>query len=203
MKKNMYFKPTIICKEYLILDMIEKNPNITQRAICKEIGIAVSMVNDYLEQYEKKEYISRNHHTSKKVDYIITKKGIDRKKILNLGYLKDAQRLYNIAKENIEMFLKKISDKGFKNILLYGAGEVAEMILSVLNDKNELFVLSIIDDNPEKQGKTLSGKKIVSINNISNYHYDIILISTYTNVVEMYNKLINIKIDSRKIIMFF
>jgi hypothetical protein len=39
---NQFFKPTVLYKEYMILDMIEKNPNITQREMSKAIGIAVS-----------------------------------------------------------------------------------------------------------------------------------------------------------------
>ena len=35
----------------MILDMIEKNSRVTQREISKEIGIALSMVNDHLDEY--------------------------------------------------------------------------------------------------------------------------------------------------------
>ena len=51
MNNNKFFKPTVLYKEYMILDMIEKNPLVTQRQMSKEIGIAVSMVNDYLDEY--------------------------------------------------------------------------------------------------------------------------------------------------------
>lgn len=51
MGDNAFFKPTVLYKEYMILDMIEKNSHITQREMSKTIGIAVSMVNDYLDEY--------------------------------------------------------------------------------------------------------------------------------------------------------
>ena len=41
----------------MILDMIEKNANTTQREISKAIGIAVSMVNDYFDKYEQNRLI--------------------------------------------------------------------------------------------------------------------------------------------------
>jgi predicted transcriptional regulator len=37
----------------MILDLIEKNKDITQREIADNIGIAVSLVNNYLDEYEK------------------------------------------------------------------------------------------------------------------------------------------------------
>ena len=55
----MFFKPTLLYKEYMILDMIEKNKNITQREMSKEIGVAVSMINDYLNIYENDKLIKK------------------------------------------------------------------------------------------------------------------------------------------------
>ena len=70
----MFFKPTLLYKEYMILDMIEKNKNITQREMSKEIGVAVSMINDYLNIYEKDKLIKRKKHSTKTVEYFVTKK---------------------------------------------------------------------------------------------------------------------------------
>ena len=205
MKNNTFFKPTILYKEYLILDMIEKNPNLTQRAISGEIGIAVSMVNDYLEEYEKNGYVKREHHTTKTVDYIITKNGSERKKFLNIGYLNASQHLYNSAKENIEAFLKQISYKGFHNILLYGAGEVAEILLSTIKPSHEVNVnaLAIIDDDINKQGKKLVSTDIISKNEIGNYEHEGILISSYSNRYVIKNNLQEINYHETKILEFF
>ena len=54
MNKNPFFKPTPLYKEFMILDLIEKDAKITQRAISDALGIAVSMVNSYLDEYEVK-----------------------------------------------------------------------------------------------------------------------------------------------------
>lgn len=45
MSNNTFFKPTPLYKEFMILDLIEKNKDITQREISLQIGAAVSMVN--------------------------------------------------------------------------------------------------------------------------------------------------------------
>jgi DNA-binding Lrp family transcriptional regulator len=37
----------------MILDLIEKDAKITQREISKKVGIAVSMVTSYLDDYKK------------------------------------------------------------------------------------------------------------------------------------------------------
>jgi predicted transcriptional regulator len=56
MNDNPFFKPTPLYKEFMILDLIEKNPSLTQREIGDAIGVAVSMVNAYLDEYEEKGY---------------------------------------------------------------------------------------------------------------------------------------------------
>ena len=139
----------------MILDLIEKNKNITQREIGESIEVAVSMINNYLDEYEEKGLIKRKYHSTKTVEYFVTKKGVERKKLLNIRYLKDSQIVYQSAKNNIISFLNQIVDKGFKKILLYGAGEVAEILLQpIVLDKNiPIKVLAIIDDDINKQNQ--------------------------------------------------
>ena len=93
MNHNPFFKPTPLYKEFLVLDLIEKHPSITQREISEEIGSSVSMVNAYIDQYEKEGYLKR-HYTSKiDVEYRISKKGREQRKLLNINYLKGTDSL--------------------------------------------------------------------------------------------------------------
>ena len=205
MSDNQFFKPTVLYKEYMILDMIEKNPNITQREMSKTIGIAVSMVNDYVDQFEKAKLINRKKHSTKTVEYFITKKGTERRKVLNIGYLNSSQHLYNSAKENIEQFLIHIENRGFRNILLYGAGEVCEILLSTLksNPSIKLSCHAIIDDDLSKKGTYITGVKIIDKSEIENFVHDGILISSFTNKNLIKSKLMKQKYNEDKILNFF
>lgn len=202
---NQFFKPTVLYKEYMILDMIEKNPNITQREMSKAIGIAVSMVNDYINIYEKSKLINRKKHSTKTVEYFITKKGSERRKLLNIWYLKSSNNIYIQAKDNIITFLNQIIDKGFKKIILYGAGEVAEIMLQVMNDDNQipLEVVAVIDDNKDRIGDTLVNIPIITLNELSKYNHDGIMISSYKHHETIHNNLVNINYPQHKIIHFF
>ena len=99
----------------MILDLIEKNKKITQREMSVAIGVAVSMVNNYLDEYEHKGYIKRKYISTKTVEYFVTKRGIERKKVLNISYLNSSLKVYKSAKENIVKFLNQVIEKGFKN----------------------------------------------------------------------------------------
>jgi len=205
MSDNQFFKPTVLYKEYMILDMIEKNPNITQREMSKAIGIAVSMINNHIDGYEKKGLIKRKKHSTKTVEYFVTKKGIERKKVLNIAYLNNSLKVFQSAKKNVVEFLNQIVGKGYKNILLYGAGEVAEILLqAIIVDRNiEVSVSAVVDDDLIKQQKELIGIPIISIDKIFEYDHDGILISSYTNHLIIHNKLLGHNYPEDKIIHFF
>lgn len=189
----------------MILDMIEKNKNITQREMSKEIGVAVSMINDYLNIYEKDKLIKRKKHSTKTVEYFVTKKGSERRKLLNIWYLKSSNNIYMQAKDNIISFLNQIIDKGFKKIILYGAGEVAEIMLQVMNDDNTLplEVLAVIDDNLAKKGEILVNLPIIQKEDIGNFNHDGILVSSYKHHEVINQNLNSINYPSEKIINFF
>ena len=205
MSDNQFFKPTVLYKEYMILDMIEKNPNITQREMGKTIGIAVSMINEYLNIYEKDKLIKREKHSTKTVEYFITKKGRERRKLLNIWYLKSSNNIFIQAKDNIISFLNQIIDKGFKKIILYGAGEVAGIMLQVMNDDNQipLEVVGVIDDNKDRVGDKLVNIPIITLDEIIKYNHDGIMISSYRHHETIHNNLIKIDYPKSKIIHFF
>ena len=205
MSDNSFFKPTLLYKEFMILDLIEKDANITQREISKIIGVAVSMTNAYIENFVEKGLIKKKKHSTKTVEYFITKKGIERKKLLNISYLNASLKVYKSAKSNIVKFLDQVIDKGFKNILLYGAGEVAEILLqSIISDKDiPIKILGIIDDDIDKQNHLLLNTKIISIDEMKNINHDGILISSYTNNELILSKLKQFNYDNNRIIQFF
>lgn len=200
-----FFKPTHYYKEFVILDLIEKNSKVTQREMSNTLDIAVSMVNSYLDDYEDMGYIERVYHSTKSVEYFVTKKGQERRKVLNIGYLRSTQDLYNQAKSNIETFLIQLNDKGFKNILLYGAGEVCEIMLQTITSSKviKLNAVGIIDDDEKKIGKKLYNTPIISRKRIGSISHDGILISSFTNRKEIKANLSEMNYDISKLIEFF
>lgn len=177
-----FFSPTSDLKELLLLQHIEKNPDTTQKEIAKVIDGAPSMVNVYVDNLEEKNYLIREYKSTKTVYYKITSEGIKRKNYLAITYLHELLELYRLAEENIESFLFKLEDKGYRNILLYGAGEVAETILGIINRRTDkpLRVLALVDDDIDRQCKKLLGYKIISREEIKKYEHDGIVITSYT-----------------------
>lgn len=205
MEKCSFFKTTPLYKEFSLLSAISRDKHITQRDIASKMNVSVAMVNFYLDEYEEKGLIKRVYHGTKSIDYFVTDKGEERRKELSIRYLESALDVYNEAKLSCNVIFKKLRIKNFKKVLFYGAGEVCEMLLSVLNSDQsiDLDVISVIDDDNKKIGKKILDKDIISLNEITNLSYDGILISTYTHTDTIYQKLIEQNIDKEKIVSFF
>lgn len=203
--KIKFFTATAELKELTILQHIENNEDTTQKQLAEIVGAAPSMINVYINEYEEKDYIIRQYISAKTVKYKITAQGIRRKNLLLIQYLHELMKLYKLAKENIEKFLGDLENKGYKNILLYGAGEVAETILSVIRDKEnfKLNILGIVDDDYHKQGKKLMSYRIISSDEISKYEHDAIVITSYTFEDEIRERLGQLKYSGDKIERFF
>lgn len=200
-----FFSPTSELKELLLLQHIEGKPDTTQHEIAKIIGGAASMVNVYINQLEEKDYLVRDYKSAKIVYYNITPEGVKRKNFLSITYFHELLELYRLAEENMESFLEKLESKGYRNILLYGAGEVAETLLGIIKDKpnKPLKILALIDDNKERQNKELLGYKIISLNEINEYEHDGVVITSYTFEDDIRKRLSEIGYPGNKVERFF
>lgn len=193
MEENLFFKPTLLYKEYLILDLIAKDAFITQRVMSEALGVSVSLVNGYLDKLELTGYIKRSHQTSKTVKYSITQSGFERVKVDNIGFIKSSYIIYESARINVIHFFEELSRQNKKKILLYGAGEVASVLISTLNEVKyeKVMILGIIDDDRNKQGQFLHGIPINSLNIYLKTKFDGILIASHTNHDLMRSKLLS------------
>ena len=200
-----FFSPTSELKELLLLQHIEKNPDTTQKEIAKIIGGAPSMVNVYIDNLEEKNYMVRDYKSAKIVYYNITPEGVKRKNYLAITYFHELLKLYRLAEENIENFLIRLENKGYRNVLVYGAGEVAETILGIIKGRTDkpLKVLALIDDDGERQGKELLGYKIISREEINQYEHDGVVITSYTFEDDITKRLKEMEYPKDRIERFF
>lgn len=200
-----FFSPTSEYKELLLLEHIEKSPNTSQHETARKIGSAASMVNVYINKLEENGYLIRDYQSLKIVYYNITPEGIKRKNFLSITYFHELLKLYRLAEENMEGFLLRLENKGYRNILVYGAGEVAGTILGIIKGRKSkpLRVLALVDDDKERQGNELLGYEIISREEINQYDHDGIVITSYTFEDDITNRLTEIGYPDDKIERFF
>lgn len=200
-----FFKPTSDLKILLLLEQIQNSNKITQDKLAHYIHSAPSMINTYIKQLEREGFLVKNKKTKRNVEYIITKKGIDRKNYLLVTYMNELIELYNLTKINIELFVKKLVKRNYKNCIFYGAGETAKVIIKVIKDmpKLDFKLMFLVDDDINKQGEKFEGYDVVSNVNIKKHDVDAIIITSCVYEKEIRNKLRKLEYSDEKIISFF
>lgn len=205
LKNLRFFNPTSELKILLLLEQIQNSNKITQDKLAHYIHSAPSMINTYIKQLEKEGFLVKNKKTKRNVEYIITKRGIERKNYLLVTYMNELIELYNLTKINIELFVKKLIKRNYKNCVFYGAGETAKVIIKVIKDmpKLDFKLMFLIDDDINKQGEKFEGYDVVSSVNIKKHDIDAIAITSCVYEKEIRNELRKLKYSDEKVISFF
>jgi len=180
LKNLKFFNPTSELKILLLLEQIQSSNKITQNKLARYIHSAPSMINTYVKQLEKEGFLVKNKKTKRNVEYIITKKGIERKNYLLVTYMNELIELYNLTKINIELFIKNLIKRNYKNCVFYGAGETAKVIIKVFKDipKLDFKLMFLVDDDINKQGKKIEGYDVMSNVNLKEYDIEAVIITS-------------------------
>lgn len=205
LKNLRFFNSTSELKILLLLEQIQNNNKISQNKLAKYIYSSPSMINNYIKSLEENEYLKKYKKTKRNVEYIITKKGIDRKKYLLATYMNELIELYNLTKTNIEAFIENIIKRNYHKVIFYGAGETAKVIIKVLNNmgKSDFELLFLIDDDVDKQNIKFMGYDVFSNNKLKKCDIDVVIITSCVYEKEIRNRIRKLNYPEEKVISFF
>lgn len=98
-----------------VLREVEKNPEVSQRELARELGVSLGKTNYCLRALLDKGWIKarnfRNSENKLRYAYLLTPSGIENKALLTVTYLKIKMNEYERLKQEIEQ-LKKEADLG-------------------------------------------------------------------------------------------
>lgn len=151
MKKNskdLFFKPDTRYKQYMILQMISKNPVVTQRELCRSLHMTVSTIHSCLVDYEKEGLIVKKYLNQKMVLYYVTNKGKDKLSQLTTEYYTHSAKAYLSIRKKIIEFFNILVQKGIKRLYLYGINDLTETILRILQDEKfcDIQIVGVVAD---------------------------------------------------------
>lgn len=116
----------------------------------------------------------------------------------DINIVKDSPSfLFSKYLNGLHSFLKNIKASE-RNMVIYGSGTGAELILSILSDTNK--ILYLVDKDESKQGKFLKNRPIYSIGKLVKDEENIILISVFGREKEITKNLIVLGINRARII---
>lgn len=191
---------------YKILSEIEGGKLVSQRSLSRELGIALGLTNLLIKRLVNKGYVKTSSAIrGKRLQYLLTRKGIAEKSRLTIASMENTIRLYTETREKIRISLDKLvrSDDNSdspQRIVFYGAGDVAEIAYITLN--NSVFELvGVVDDH--RNGQEFFGHRIGSPEDLADgaryREFDHLVVTTFRGSREIRVRLKSLKVPSQKV----
>jgi len=132
-----------------LLNMVHEDSGASQRSMAGDLGIALGLANAYLKRCVKKGLIKMSQAPANRYAYYLTPKGFAEKSRLTAEFLSQSFNLFRHARaEGIDL-LTHCQTRGWNRVVLYGLGDLAEiMTLSARDFPIEL--VGVIDPNAGK-----------------------------------------------------
>ena len=114
-----------------LLSEVERNPSFTQRKLAMELGIALGLINKYLQRCVTKGWIRVSQVSPRRIGYFLTPEGFMEKSEMVAGYLTRSLTFFRDARLQCEEMLSSCATHKWNRIALLGEGDLADIAMLV------------------------------------------------------------------------
>jgi DNA-binding MarR family transcriptional regulator len=133
-----------------LLESVERGEGQTQRRLSSELGVALGLVNAYLKRCVNKGLIKVSEAPARRYMYYLTPRGFAEKSRLTVEYMSYSLSLFRQAKNDCAAALETARGRGFAQIAIVGASDLAEIAVICALDRG-VTIAAIIDGQSELQ----------------------------------------------------
>jgi DNA-binding MarR family transcriptional regulator len=138
-----------------VLDAVERNPAVTQRSVARELGIALGLVNAYLNRCLSKGLIKIGQVPPRRYAYYLTPRGMSEKSRLTATYLMESFAFFREARMQCNEVFQALAARGQCRLALIGDGDLAE-IARLVAPNHPVEVAGIAPASPDTAGLSLN-----------------------------------------------
>ncbi len=183
-----------------VMDAIKEREQITQRELARVTGLNLKKVNYCLNNLLEKGYVkfqrALNNPDKRVYLYILTPAGLRAKSRLTYGFLRFTLNVYNKLEEKLRRSLDEMASAGVRNVLLYGAGDAARILLGIVNGE-PVEVVGVVDD--EFEGQEFHGVPVVKSGQMGDLEWEGILITDPDDLDGIEKRLEGMKVPTKAV----
>ncbi len=183
-------------RDLQLLNEVERDAGVTQRSLANKLGVALGLTNLYLKRLAHKGYIKITTIPSHRIKYLLTPRGMAEKSRLTYAYMQYSLSYYREMRQRLKQVLVELSHAGAKRIVVYGTGELAELSYLTLREM-DLTLVGFVDGG---QGQTFLSYPLWSVEALSGWAYDAVLIADLADVKRIQARLVRAGVPKGKII---
>ena len=114
-------------RELVLLEQIERDPDVTQASLAALLGVAVGTVNWHIKRFIAKGYVKVKRAQRRKLRYIITPEGLAFRARLTVNYIETSMHLYRRVRQRVRELLSEVKAAGYDQVYLAGEGDIADI----------------------------------------------------------------------------
>ena len=161
----------------------------SQRRIAEELGIALGLVNAYLKRCVKKGFVKVSQAPARRYAYYLTPKGFAEKSRLTVQYLSDSFSFFRQAKQDCVSTFAVAKENNFRNILLWGRSDLAEIAILSAVDCG-MSVVAVVDR--DGGGSPFVGKRVVVDCRDPSVSFDAVMITDVADARQAYDEAVQL-----------
>ena len=140
-----------------ILDTVQRNEQLSQRHLSRQLGVALGLANSYLKRCVRKGWIKVQQAPANRYLYYLTPTGFAEKSRLTAEYLRSSLGFYRVAGASCERVFDQCAANNWRRILFCGVSDLAE-IATLRAMEHEFNIVGFYD--PGCTRRTFIGKPV-------------------------------------------
>jgi len=97
---------------------------VSQRELANSAGLSLGLTNTLLKRFMERGWVKLLHVDGRKIMYALTPMGMEEIAVRAVRYFARAAENASLHRKKIDVFVKRIADRGFGRLLLLGPAEV-------------------------------------------------------------------------------
>lgn len=142
-----------------LLEAVERDSGQSQRQLASELGIALGLVNAYLNRCIKKGLVKVSQAPARRYAYYLTPQGFAEKSRLTVDYLSSSFSFFRRARADCSELFAEVVARGSSGVVLVGMSDLAEIaMICALESKIE--IAAVVD--PKATATNFMGVSVVT-----------------------------------------
>ncbi len=185
--ENLYI-PSPKLNQLHIMQQIAIDPHVTQASLARHCSLSVAMVNNYMKALCGAGLLEYQRKSSKTVSYHLTPAGRQAASETTQSLIHELVYLFADAKEKVRDCLRSNGSGELRRVVLYGSGDLAELVYHALDAAN-VNVVGVCDDDPARIGRDWCGREVFNPSQIRFIAPDAVVLADDNRSDELYSTL--------------
>jgi DNA-binding MarR family transcriptional regulator len=190
LKQRNFFKPSKPLRILAIMETFYADCSLSQKELGKKTAMSGAMANQYVSELNKQGLIHPEAINGKCYEYKLTPDGEKKRQMLMGEYCAEIVQIYSSLKKLILQKLSDLAQKEQTSLVLFGASETCEVVLSALQKSNKFNIVAIVDNDKNKHSNPFHHHVILPPATLENINFDAVVITSFGRQKEIFNQLL-------------